>query len=88
MKVISASEARNNFSEILSLVAFRGEEFEIKRKGKILAAIVPKKNASKKKSEIRNKLKAIDELSQISLKIPDNWEEVEKLLSDLHDPHI
>lgn len=90
MKVISASEARNNFSEILSLVVFKGESFIVKRKGKIVARIMPEKLSKKKdeEKEIKEKLKAIKELSRFSLGILDDWKEAEKILDDLHTPHF
>lgn len=88
MQVISASEARNNFSEILSLVAFRGEEFEVRRKGKPVAVILPQK--SKKKVSKKSKaLKAIEKLSKLNVKLPtDDWSELKKIITDMHMPHM
>lgn len=38
---VAATEARNQFAEILNDVAFRGERVELERHGKSIAAVVP-----------------------------------------------
>lgn len=83
MKTISASEARNNFSEIISLVAYKGEEFVIERKGKPVAVISPKKSKSKSSKKSRA-LKAIERMSKLNADIPDDWDELERIISDMH----
>ena len=45
----TASDARNDFSEILSAVLFRGETVTIKRHGQPVAKVIPVKGESGKK---------------------------------------
>jgi prevent-host-death family protein len=40
MSTVSVAEARERFSEIIALVAYKGERFTIERKGKPMAALV------------------------------------------------
>jgi prevent-host-death family protein len=40
VSTISVAEARERFSEIIALVAYKGERFTIERKGKPMAALV------------------------------------------------
>lgn len=90
MKVISATEARNNFSELLSLVAFKGEEFIIKRKGKTVAIIGPKRPVVQKKNK-KSVKSIVDSLTKHSLglgKMADDWSGIEKILEELHTPHL
>lgn len=56
MRHVSATEAKANFSELLSDVA-RGETVTITRHGKIVASLVPEGQ-----QELHSKLDAIDEL--------------------------
>jgi antitoxin (DNA-binding transcriptional repressor) of toxin-antitoxin stability system len=41
MKAVTATEARDQLAEHLNLVAYRGERIPIKRRGKIMAFLVP-----------------------------------------------
>ncbi len=40
MSNVSVAEARERFSEIIALVAYKGERFVVERKGKPMAALV------------------------------------------------
>ena len=90
MKAVSASHARNNFSELLSLVAFKGEEFIIKRKGKTVAIIGPKRRVLQKKNKESVK-SIVAGLTKHSLglgKMADDWSKIEEILEELHTPHL
>ncbi len=39
--VLSATEARNNFFELLNMVAYKGEKFTIEKDGNVVANITP-----------------------------------------------
>lgn len=46
MKEIPATEAARNFSDVLDAVEHRGEEFAIRRRGKVVAKLVPMEGGS------------------------------------------
>ncbi|MBI5356337.1 type II toxin-antitoxin system prevent-host-death family antitoxin [Candidatus Collierbacteria bacterium] len=48
----TASDARNEFSEILSAVLFRGETVTIERHGRPIAKVIPVKGESGKKDVV------------------------------------
>lgn len=89
IKTISATKARNNFSELLNLVSYKGEKFIINRKGKPIAALVPKavikKNWERATEDSPEDI--LQQLAETSLGIK-SWEEVKKLLSDLHETRL
>jgi prevent-host-death family protein len=82
---ISSTQARNNFSDLISRVTFQHEQFFIHRQGKPVAILMPidrpQKTTSNKSTSI-----AI-QLTQCNLGIKD-WEQAKALLSDLHRPKI
>ncbi|MCJ7792690.1 MAG: type II toxin-antitoxin system prevent-host-death family antitoxin [Candidatus Marinimicrobia bacterium] len=54
--VLSATEARNNFFELLNLVAYKGEKFTIEKDGSPVADITP--SEARKSPEERKKILA------------------------------
>lgn len=88
LQVVSATYARNNFSELLNLVTYRGNEFVVEKKGKRVAKVSPvmENKPSKKlsKAEIRE---ILEDMKKNALKVK-SWKEFKKLTADLHDPKI
>lgn len=82
-KTISATEAKNNFSQLLSLVAFHQEEFVIERQGKPIAILSPQSSRLKtaRPHQIINQFKKYP----LGLK---NWKQAKRLLDDLHLPRL
>lgn len=82
-KTISATEAKNNFSQLLSLVAFHQEEFVIERQGKPIAILSPQPSRLKttRSHQIINQFKKYP----LGLK---KWAQAKKLLDDLHLPKL
>lgn len=88
-QIVSATYARNNFSEILGLVTYRGSEFVVEKKGKRVARLIPekpKKTMNKQLSE-KEVQELLEDMTKHPLKIK-SWEEFKELVSDLHDPRI
>lgn len=56
--IISASELKNNVSEILSSVYFSGDETIIEKYGKPIVKIISIKKLERNKEELRNALDA------------------------------
>jgi len=81
-KTISATDAKNNFSEILSLVAYKGEQFVIERKGKPIAILSPQT----KSPRTPNPHRLINQLKKYPLGL--SWEQAKPLLDDLHLPKL
>lgn len=80
---ISASDARNNFSDLLSRVLYQHEEFVIERKGKPIAILSPR--ISETQSQTRRLVKLTPALLKYSLGLK-NWKHSKQLLKDLHRP--
>lgn len=83
-QVISATDARNNFSEILSQVIYNQREFIVEKKGKKVAMVIPfmiTKNSGKKKSLV------VEKLTKFNMRLS-GWTKAKKLLQDIHEPHI
>ncbi len=83
-RTISATAARNNFSELLSQVLYHQEEFVIERKGKPIAVLIPKTTIAKGKKNLSKKLAAV--LPKLSLGLK-NWNQTKNVLKDLHNPN-
>ena len=79
---ISASNARNNFSDLLSRVLYQQEEFVIKRKGKPIAILAPQKSITRPSSQNTNLVTSLVNYS-LGLK---NWKEAKQIILDLHAP--
>lgn len=88
-QVVSATYARNNFSEILGLVTYRGSEFVVEKKGKRVARLIPEKPQKTMNKQLSEKeiKELLEDMTKHPLKIK-SWEEFKKLVSDLHDPKI
>lgn len=87
-QVVSATYARNNFSEILGLVTYRGSEFMIEKKGKKVAKVGPVvENKPSKKLSKKQVGEILEDMKKNALKVK-SWEEFKKLSKDLHDPKI
>lgn len=86
MKRVSATHARNNFSELLSLVAFQNEQFLVQRKGKPIAAIVPPKDVVGQNSTQKASRRSVRQLRRFALGVSDDWKNIEKMLADMHSP--
>lgn len=80
---ISASDARNNFSDLLSRVLYQQEEFVIVRKGKPIATISPQRARTPRQTQTRVEL--VPTLPKYSLGLK-NWKRTKQLLKDLHQP--
>ena len=80
-QTISATDAKNNFSQILSLVSFQKQHFIVERQGKPIALISPQPIRSKSTKPHQ----LINQLSKHSLGIS-SWQQAKKLLDDLHLP--
>lgn len=55
--ILSATEARNNFFDLLNSVIFKGEEFVVKKMGAGMVRIIPEKPKSPTPEEIDKTLK-------------------------------
>lgn len=55
--VLSATEARNNFFELLNSVIFKGEEFVVKKMGAGMVRIIPEKSIRPTPEEIDKTLR-------------------------------
>ena len=88
LQTVTATQARNNFSDLLNLVIYQNRRFVIKRKGKPVAVLSPneeeKTNVRKAKNQVAS---VVDELTKFSLGVSDDWNQVEEVLKDLHEPH-
>lgn len=82
MKQVSAADARNNLSELVSRAGYGGERFVVTRHGKELVAIVPVEEATaldriRRLLEAREYEAALRELTQGEAV---SWEEVRREL--------
>lgn len=79
MREIPATEAARKFSEVLDAVEHRGEEFAIRRHGKVVAKLVP---------VARSNGAAVIELLTANPPDSDWWNEIKKTRELLIDPVI
>lgn len=83
-QVISATQARNNFSDILSQVIYNQKEFIVEKKGKKIAMVIPF-NIGKSTDEKISLV--VEKLAKYNMGIS-GWKKSEKQLQDLHEPHL
>lgn len=77
MTRLAASKLRENLADVLNRVAYRGERILLQRRGKDVAALVPKEDLSllealEDSSDLEAARKALEELGTIP------WEKVKK----------
>jgi len=93
-QTIAASEARNNFSDLVSKVQYKGEVFLIERYGEVVAKIVPvEKVEAKSETEEKPEL-ATKPIEQKPNENREDWkqkldEQLKQMnrMSSLHNPH-
>ena len=64
--VVSATQARENFAEIINRVYYSGEEFVIQKQGKTTAIIRPPKAIKTKNKNPKKKMTGIEFLLKLS----------------------
>lgn len=91
---IDVSKARKTLSSLMEKVYFKKQRFVIERRDIPMAVVIPIEDFQKIKSrppriqnEIKEKLKAVEKISKLGLKISDDWEKVEKEITEAHIPH-
>lgn len=64
-QIISATEAREKFSELINRVLYRGEEFVVKKQGKP-AALITNISTMTKKKKVAKTMKSTDFLLKLT----------------------
>lgn len=80
MKEIPATEAARNFSDVLDAVEHRGEEFAIRRRGKVVAKLVP--------AESRSTLTTLSEILKRYPVDEDYWKDIVEVRALLIDREV
>lgn len=69
------------------LEELRREAYERKTSlAEIIRRKIMKQTQKTKKSVVQKRLKAVEEISKINLKLPTDWQEVKKIILEMHNP--
>lgn len=80
-QVITASQAKQQFSDILNNAYYNGKEYIVERHGQPIIHIYP---ISRKEHQNNETIQTLQRLGQVSLNVPDEWEKIEQGLEDMN----